>query len=428
MKINLKKEKEPNMIEIKKMSCGTRIVMEQIPYLNSVAIGIWVRAGAVDENPKTAGISHFIEHMMFKGTETRSAKKLAEDVDNIGAQINAFTGKEATCYYIKSLASNAVAATEILLDMFLNSTFDKVELEKEKNVIYEEIKMIKDTPDEEVHDMICEMIFADHPLGNSITGTRSSLKGMTRNTLLKYIKDEYTRDNIVIAIAGNFDQKELCSLFEERLMALEAKKESKTIPVSIYKPKFSVKVKEIEQTHLCMGTRSMPLSDDRYYAFSCLNNIMGSSMSSRLFQTIREERGLAYTVFSMNSSFHDSGYFNIYAGIGHDKVDETMAAILEELAVLKKDGVTAEELSKAKEQLKSNYIFGLENVNGRMFSIGKNAIILDKVLSPEEVLSKVDAVTAEDIEEVSKIISDPSTYSAAAISASKIPLKRMVQK
>ncbi len=415
------------MIEIKKMNCGTRVVMEQIPYVNSVAVGIWVRAGAVDESPRTAGVSHFIEHMLFKGTETRSAKKLAEDVDNIGAQINAFTGKEATCYYIKSLATNAVAATEILLDMFLKSVFDRIELEKEKNVIYEEIKMIKDTPDEEVHDMICEMVFQDHPLGNSITGTRSSLKAMTRNSLLKYIKEEYTRDNIVIAIAGNFDKDVLCGLFEERLMALEAKKEQKTIQPTEYKPKFSVKVKDIEQTHLCMGTRSMALGDSRYYAFSCLNNIMGSSMSSRLFQNIREERGLAYTVFSMNSSFQGSGYFNIYAGIGHDKVEETMGAICDELTGLKNGGVTHEELNKAKEQLKSNYIFGLENVNGRMFSIGKNAIMLGKVLSPEEVLSKIDEVTTDAVANVSTIISDTGMYSAAAISARKISLKRLVQ-
>lgn len=415
------------MIEIKKMNCGTRVVMEQIPYVNSVSIGIWVRAGAVDESPKTSGISHFIEHMMFKGTKTRTAKRLAEDVDNIGAQINAFTGKEATCYYIKSLATNAVTATEILLDMFLNSTFDRTELEKEKNVIYEEIKMIKDTPDEEVHDMICEMVFQNHPLGNSITGTRSSLKAMTRNSLLKYIKEEYTRDNIVIAIAGNFDKDMLCGLFEERLMELEANKEIKPIAQSVHQPKFSVKVKDIEQTHLCMGTRSMPLGDPRYYAFSCLNNIMGSSMSSRLFQNIREERGLAYTVFSMNSSFYDNGYFNIYAGIGHDKVEETLGAIRDELKGLRDAGVTKEELSKAKEQLKSNYIFGLENVNGRMFSIGKNAIILGKVQSPDEILSRIDAVTSEAVEEVSTIISDPNTYSAAAISAQKISLKRMVQ-
>jgi len=416
------------MIEIKKMNCGTRVVLEQIPYVNSVAVGIWVRAGAVDEDKRIAGISHFIEHMMFKGTATRNAKKLAEDVDNIGAQINAFTGKEATCYYIKSLASNAVAATEILLDMFLNSTFDRVELEKEKNVIYEEIKMIKDTPDEEIHDMICEMVFQDHPLGNSITGTRSSLKAMTRNTLLNYIKEEYTRDNIVIAIAGNFDKEAILGLFEERLTALKPAKNQKPTKESAYQPKFSVKVKDIEQTHLCIGTRSIPLGDERYYALSCLNNIMGSSMSSRLFQSIREERGLAYTVFSMNSSFRDSGYFNIYAGVGHEKTDETMDAILEELNLLKTEGVTKEELSKAKEQLKSNYIFGLENVNGRMFSIGKNAIILDKVLSPDEVLANIDAVTAEAVEEVSSLISDPGTYSAAAISAHKIPLKRMVRR
>ncbi len=415
------------MIEIKKMNCGTRMVMEQIPYVNSVSIGIWVRAGAVDEGPKTAGISHFIEHMMFKGTQNRTAKKIAEDVDNIGAQINAFTGKEATCYYIKALASNAVSATEILLDMFVNSTFDREELEKEKNVIYEEIKMIKDTPDEEVHDMICEMIFRENPLGNSITGTRSSLKAMTRNTLIKYIAEEYTRDNIVIAIAGNFDKDVLCNIFEERLSQLAATKPQKPVKKDVFHPTFSVKLKDIEQTHLCMGTRSISLSDQRYYAFSCLNNIMGSSMSSRLFQNIREARGLAYTVFSMNSSFRNDGYFNIYAGVGHDKVEETVGAIIDELEILKKDGIRLEELTKAKEQLKSTYIFGLENVNGRMFSIGKNAIILDKVFSPEEVLSAIDGVTPEEIAEVTNIICNRDHYSGAAISGNKIPLKKLIQ-
>jgi len=415
------------MIEIKKMNCGTRIVMEQIPYVNSVSVGIWVRAGAVDESKTTAGISHFIEHMMFKGTPSRSAKKIAEDVDNIGAQINAFTGKEATCYYIKSLATNAVQATEILLDMFLNSSYDPEEMEKEKNVIYEEIKMIKDTPDEEVHDMICSLIFKGNPLGNSITGTRSSLKKMTRNTLKKYIRDEYTRDNIVIAIAGNFDQKKISSLFEEKLTALAPEKEQKPLVNDIYKPVFSVKQKSIEQTHLCLGTRSMALSDPRYYSFSCLNNIMGSSMSSRLFQNIREERGLAYTVFSMNSSFQNDGYFNIYAGVGHNKVEETVGAILDELDLLKKEGVTKEELNKAKEQLKSTYIFGMENVNGRMFSIGKNAIILDKVLTPDEVLANIDAVTIDDVAQVSNLICNRETYSGAAITGSKISLKQMIQ-
>lgn len=415
------------MIEIKKMKCGTRIVMEQIPYVNSVSVGIWVRAGAVDESKNIAGISHFIEHMMFKGTPSRSAKKIAEDVDNIGAQINAFTGKEATCYYIKSLATNALQATEILLDMFLNSSFDPAEMEKEKNVICEEIKMIKDTPDEEVHDMICAMIFKNNPLGNSITGTRSSLKKMTRNTLKKYIREEYTRDNIVIAIAGNFDQDKLSGLFEEKLTVLAPNKEQKPIEKDIYKPVFSVKKKSIEQTHLCMGTRSLSLSDPRYYSFSCLNNIMGSSMSSRLFQNIREERGLAYTVFSMNSSFQNDGYFNIYAGVGHDKVEETVGAILDELEILKNEGVTPEELNKAKEQLKSTYIFGMENVNGRMFSIGKNAIILDKVFTPEEVLANIDAVTIEHVADVTNLICNRETYSAAAITGDKLSLKKMIQ-
>lgn len=415
------------MIELKKLSCGTRIVMEEIPYVNSVSVGIWVKAGAVDEDPSTAGISHFIEHMMFKGTATRSAKQLAEDMDEIGAQMNAFTGKEATCYYVKSLATNARAATEILLDMFINSVFDKGELAKEKNVIYEEIKMIKDTPDEEVHDIICELVFKDHPLGNSITGTRSSLKAMTRATLKGYIDREYTRDNIVVAIAGNFDKDLMCSLFEDRLSALNPTKSDKPAHATAYAPRFKVKIKPIEQTHLCLGTRSIALDDDRYYAFSVLNNIMGASMSSRLFQNIREHRGLAYTVYSMNSSFRKDGYFNIYAGVSHDKVYETVEAILEELDLLKKSGVTASEMKKAKEQLKSTYIFGQENVNGRMFSIGKNAMILNRVYTPEEVLSAIDRVSAGDVADASTLLCNPETYSGAAITGRKIPLKKMLQ-
>ena len=415
------------MIEIKKLKCGTRMVMEQIPFVNSVSVGIWVKAGAVDEDAGNAGISHFIEHMMFKGTQTRSAKQLAEDMDAIGAQMNAFTGKEATCYYVKSLASNAMAATEILLDMFLNSVFDREELEKEKNVIYEEIKMIRDTPDEEVHDLICELVFKGNPLGNSITGTRSSLKAMSRNTLKGYIGKEYTRDNIVIAVAGNFDQEKLAGLFEDRLLALAPAKEAKALPAAPYAPRFRVKSKAIEQTHLCLGVRSVSLADDRYYAFSVLNNIMGASMSSRLFQNIRETRGLAYTVFSMNSSFQKDGYFNIYAGVSHDKVEETVAAILEELNLLKTGGITEGELTKAKEQLKSSYIFGLENVNGRMFSLGKNAIILNRVYAAEEVLAGIDGVTMNDVDAAASLVCDPSAYCGAAISAARIPLKKILQ-
>lgn len=414
------------MIKINNLKCGIRIAMEEIPYVQSVSIGIWVKTGAVDEKPETAGISHYIEHMLFKGTELRNAKQIAEDVDKIGGQINAFTGKEATCYYIKTLTTNTEKAVNILLDMFLNSKFDNKELAKEKQVIFEEIKMIEDSPEDDVHDLICELLFKGQTLANSIIGTPKSLKKINRETILKYLEEEYTVDNIVISVSGNFDEKEICDLFEGKLKALKSSKEDK-LPVSAeYKPSYKVKTKEIEQTHLSIGTRTFGLDDDRHYAMVLLNNIMGGTMSSRLFQNIREEKGLAYSVYSMANSFVTEGYYNIYAGVSHDKIESAINAIKEELLILKENGVTEEELGIAKEQLKSSYIFSQENVNGRMFSIGKNATLLGKVFTPEEIIQGIDRVSMEDMKEVADLICDVKSYSGVAITNKKMDLKKIM--
>jgi len=414
------------MIKINNLKCGIRIAMEEIPYVQSVSIGIWVKTGAVDEKPEIAGISHYIEHMLFKGTELRNAKQIAEDVDKIGGQINAFTGKEATCYYIKTLTSNTEKAVNILLDMFLNSKFDKKELAKEKQVIFEEIKMIEDSPEDDVHDIICELLFKGQTLSNSIIGTPKSLKGINRDTILKYLEEEYTIDNIVVSVSGNFNEKEICELFEGKLKSLKATKEEKEPVTSTYEPRYKVKIKEIEQTHLCIGTRTFGLEDDRHYALVLLNNIMGGTMSSRLFQNIREEKGLAYSVYSMANSFISEGYYNIYAGVSHDKIEAAIHAIKEELMLLKENGVTVEELSIAKEQLKSSYIFSQENVNGRMFSIGKNTTLLGKVFTPEEIIEGIDRVSMADIKEVADLICDVNCYSGVAITNKKIDLKKVM--
>ena len=415
------------MIERRQLDCGINVVMEKIPHVRSVSMGIWVKAGATDETAKNSGISHFIEHMMFKGTEKRSAKKIAEDVDEIGAQINAFTGKEATCYYIKTLEENIDRSLDVLTDMFLCSCFDKGEMKKEKSVIYEEIKMIRDTPDDDVHDMICEQIFKDHPLGRSVIGTPSSVRGISRHMIKEYIENEYTRDSIVISVSGSFDSDMICEKIQGIMEPLKKSKKKKTYPRHRYIPYFRVKQKDIQQAHICLGTRSISLTDERYYAFSCLNNIFGGSMSSRLFQKIREEKGLAYSVYSMNSSFSGDGYFNIYAGVATDKIYDTICAIKQEIETISKKGVLEEELKKAKEQLKSTYIFGQENVNGRMISMGRNLTLIGRVYEPKEVLDSIDAVTADDIKKVSKIISDPKRYSAAAITNKRVSLKKMVQ-
>ena len=414
------------MIKVKKLKCGITVAMDQLPEYDSASLGIWVRTGAVNEDKRISGISHLIEHMMFKGTENRSALKIAEDMDRIGGQMNAFTGKEATCYYIKTLSDNLDKGAEILFDMFTNSLFDNTEMNREKNVIREEMKMVKDMPDEDAMDIICELVMKGMPQANSILGTYSSLKGINHDTVVDYIRNQYTKDSIVISVAGRFNERKLCNAIEKKMGHIKAKKAKVKYPSIKYEPAYKVKVKDIEQSHLCLGTRSISMDDERYYPFVLLSNIMGGSMSSRLFQSVRERKGLAYSVFAGNSSFIKSGFFSIYAGIGHDKVDEAIEAIKEELLFLKNNPLEEEELSKAKEQLKSGYIFGQESVNARMFSAGKNVLLLGRTREPHEVIESIDKISVEDIEKVKKIICDMNKYSGILITNKRRDLRRLI--
>ena len=415
------------MVTIKKLNCGTTVIMEKSERVQSAALGIWVRAGASDEWDEVSGVSHFIEHMMFKGTKNRTAKQIAEDVDKIGGVFNAFTGKEATCYYIKTLSSNICRGAEILLDMLTGSKFDQEEMDRERQVICEEIKMVKDTPDDDVYDTISELVAGGNPLGRSILGTPESLAGIDRSRLVDYRDQMYARDSIVVAVAGNFDEEAIEAIFEDRLTSLRDKKPKKEIQLKPYQQSFNVKVRDIEQTHICLATPGIALDDPRYYAFVLLNSIFGGSMSSRLFQNIREQKGLAYSVCSMNLFSSYWGFFSIYAGVSPEKAEEALDAIHYELDTLRESGVTEEELAMAKEQMKSSYIFGLESVNSRMFSIGKNKLLLDRVYAEEEVLSSFDRVTREDIREVAEMIGDYSSYCGAAVTGKDFALERIVK-
>ena len=415
------------MVTIKKLNCGTTVIMEKSERVQSAALGIWVRAGASDEWDEVSGVSHFIEHMMFKGTKNRTAKQIAEDVDKIGGVFNAFTGKEATCYYIKTLSSNICKGAEILLDMLTGSKFDQEEMDRERQVICEEIKMVKDTPDDDVYDTISELVAGGNPLGRSILGTPESLAGIDRSRLVDYRDQMYARDSIVVAVAGNFDEEAIEAIFEDRLTSLRDKKPKKEIQLKPYQQSFNVKVRDIEQTHICLATPGIALDDPRYYAFVLLNSIFGGSMSSRLFQNIREQKGLAYSVCSMNLFSSYWGFFSIYAGVSPEKAEEALDAIHYELDTLRKSGVTEEELAMAKEQMKSSYIFGLESVNSRMFSIGKNKLLLDRVYAEEEVLSSFDRVTREDVREVAEMIGDYSSYCGAAVTGRDFDLERIVK-
>lgn len=415
------------MVTIKKLNCGTTVIMEKSERVQSAALGIWVRAGASDEWDEVSGVSHFIEHMMFKGTKNRTAKQIAEDVDKIGGVFNAFTGKEATCYYIKTLSSNICKGAEILLDMLTGSKFDQEEMDRERQVICEEIKMVKDTPDDDVYDTISELVAGGNPLGRSILGTPESLAGIDRSRLVDYRDQMYARDSIVVAVAGNFDEEAIEAIFEDRLTSLRDKKPKKEIQLKPYQQSFNVKVRDIEQTHICLATPGVALDDPRYYAFVLLNSIFGGSMSSHLFQNIREQKGLAYSVCSMNLFSSYWGFFSIYAGVSPEKAEEALDAIHYELDTLRESGVTEEELAMAKEQMKSSYIFGLESVNSRMFSIGKNKLLLDRVYAEEEVLSSFDRVTREDIREVAEMIGDYSSYCGAAVTGRDFDLERIVK-
>lgn len=416
------------MIKVRNLTCGARLIMEQIPYVQSVSIGIWVKAGAVNEVPEISGISHFVEHMMFKGTAKRSAKKIAEDADRIAGQINAFTGKEATCYYMKTLSSNFSKGAEILLDMFLNSLFDQEELDRERQVILEEMKMIEDSPEDDIHDIIAELSFKGDKLANSIIGSEKSLLAVNHDVMRDYVDKQYIAQNVVVSISGNFDEEEVFEMFDGKFHEL-IKDEEKLQSESrfIYEPNFRSKVKDIEQSHICLAVPSMYREDPRFHAWTIVNNIMGGSMSSRLFQNIREAKGLAYSVYSMNSAYTDKGYFCIYAGVSHDKINACIEGIKEELDILSTKGISKDEIDIAKEQIKGSYIYSMENTNSRMFSIGRNLLLDNAIHETEEVIDKMNKVTEEDVHEVCRMITDINNYCGAVISNKEVPIEEYIR-
>lgn len=415
------------MVKTITLKSGVTVVMEPLDYVGSCALGIWVKTGSVNETEKNSGISHFIEHMMFKGTALRDARKIAEDIDNLGGQINAFTGKEATCYYIKTLSSNLLAAMEVLFDMFTNSTFDQVEMDRERNVIKEEMKMTQDTPDEDAQETILELVFSGKALGKSIIGTNESLDGIGRQEILDYMENRYTTDNVVVSVAGNFDEEKVCSAIENVVVKMQ--KTSRQIPYAEtdYRGSFTTKVKDIEQSHISLAVPTISLDDDHRYAYSLLSSIMGGSMSSRFFQNIRERKGLAYSVYSVNTAFAGGGYYDIYAGVAHDNVEKALEAIKEELHALKKSGVTEGELNKVKEQMKSSYMFGQESVNNRMFSLGKAMTLQGRTYTQEEIRQRIDNVTMDDIHQAAEAIANMDNYSGVLITNKEVNLESLVR-
>jgi predicted Zn-dependent peptidase len=384
---------------INRYSCknGVRIVLENIPTVRSVAIGVWIGTGSRNENPQTNGISHFLEHMFFKGTKTRSAKEIAESFDSIGGQVNAFTSKEYTCYYAKVLDTHAQFALDVLADMFFNSTFVEEELNKERNVVLEEIKMYDDTPDDIVHDLLSRAIYGDHPLGYPILGTEETLNTFTGSTLKDYIHNRYTPENVVISIAGNVSDKFILEV-EKYFGSYEGGDSSIIENIPVFQSNHLSRKKETEQAHLCLGFEGLKIGHEDVYSLIILNNILGGSMSSRLFQEVREQRGLAYSVFSYHSAYQDNGVVTVYGGTGAKQLDVLYETIQETLEKLKQDGITDKELNNSKEQLKGSLMLGLESTNSRMSRNGKNELLLKRHRSLDEIIEQIDQVTKQSVD------------------------------
>ncbi|PLR69796.1 MULTISPECIES: M16 family metallopeptidase [Bacillaceae] len=401
---------------INKYTCqnGVRIVLENIPHVRSVAIGVWIGTGSRNENEKNNGVSHFLEHMFFKGTKTRSARDIAESFDSIGGQVNAFTSKEYTCYYAKVLDEHSNFALEVLGDMFFNSTFDEIELKKEKNVVYEEIKMYEDTPDDIVHDLLSKATYGDHPLGYPILGTEETLREFESDTLREYMDQYYTPENVVISVAGNITES-FISEVENLFGSFETSQKGVEIAPPAFMDQKLARTKDTEQAHLCIGFDGLQVGHEQIYDLIVLNNVLGGSMSSRLFQDVREQKGLAYSVFSYHSSYKDNGMLTIYGGTGRAQLDVLFETIQETLSNFKKEGITSKELSNSIEQMKGNLMLSLESTNSRMSRNGKNELLLGRHRSLDEMIEKINEVTADNVNALAKQLFTDN-YSVALIS------------
>ncbi|MBY8912145.1 insulinase family protein [Bacillus sp. YC2] len=388
---------------IKRYTCqnGVRVVLENNPTVRSVAIGVWIGTGSRHETPETNGISHFLEHMFFKGTNTRSAREIAESFDRIGGQVNAFTSKEYTCYYAKVLDEHANYALDVLADMFFHSAFDENELKKEKNVVYEEIKMYEDAPDDIVHDLLSKATYGNHSLGYPILGTEETLASFNGDSLRKHMDDFYTPDRVVISVAGNVTEQFIKDV-EKWFGTYEAKGKASSISEPEFHYEKLTRKKDTEQAHLCLGFKGLKVGDPDIYDLIVLNNVLGGSMSSRLFQDVREDKGLAYSVYSYHSSYEDSGMLTIYGGTGANQLGLLSETIQETLSVLKRDGISPKELENSKEQMKGSLMLSLESTNSKMSRNGKNELLLGKHKTMDEIIGELNAVSLESVNGLSR--------------------------
>lgn len=407
------------MIKVVNFDSGVRLVMEKIENVRSVSVGIWADVGSSSElNESDFGASHFIEHMLFKGTEKRSAFDIVNEIDRIGGQQNAFTGKEKTCYYIKVLDNHFDIASDVLTDMICNPIFDSKEMEREKLVVCEEIKMNLDDPDDLAMDNLERIIYDGTPLSHPVLGSIDSVMSFTQESIREYFHKHYCKKNIVVSVSGSFDEEEVVDYFSNAFDKLNGDKSQADLyelPDSKNVCGYNEINRDIEQAHLALGVKSISYNDERKYSLKVLNTLIGGGMSSRLFQHIREKKGLAYSIHSSLGFNKKSGIFVIDAGVSKENVENTLKSIKEELDILHKYEISDSEIESAKEQLKSSYIFSSENVQSRMILNGIALLNGDDIASQDEVIRSIDSLTKEDIESVKEIIDDYNKYSVVNV-------------
>jgi predicted Zn-dependent peptidase len=384
---------------------GLRILTETVPAMRSVSFGVWVAVGSRDETGRLSGVSHFLEHLLFKGTRKRRALDISAEIEAVGGEINAFTAKEYTCYYARVLDDDLALAVDVVCDLVADSLIDPADVETERGVILEEIAMHDDEPGDEVHDLFARAIYGDHPLGRLVSGTTETISPMTRQQIRGFYRRRYTPPSIVVAAAGNLDHGVVVKLVRQALdgtpldtvPALPAPRRSATPAVRTRAARCLVQHKDTEQAHLVLGCSGIDRLDDRRFALTVLNNVLGGGMSSRLFQEIRERRGLVYSVYSYASQYADTGIFAVYAGCAPGKADEVLELTRAELGQVAAHGVTEAELARGKGMAKGSYVLGLEDTGSRMSRLAKGELLYGDVLSVDELLARVDAVTLDEI-------------------------------
>ena len=387
---------------------GLIVLTERMDHLRSVAMGVWIKSGSRGEAAETNGISHFVEHMVFKGTRSRSAQLIAREMDSIGGNLDAFTGKETICFNVKSLADHVPIALDVLADLVLNPVFASNDIERERGVILEEIKIDEDNPDVLVHELFTQSFWKDHPLGKPILGTTTTVARLDQPKLLDYHSGRFHAGNMVFSAAGNLDHDLFVQAVGEKFAPLHSGLPVGELPAPASSARILLKNKKaLEQVQICLGVPAPPITDESRYATLILNTVLGGGMSSRLFQTIREERGMAYSVFSDLSPYRDTGTLCVYAGTSANKALETIDLIMIEFRKLKEELLPDEELTRAKDQLKGNILMGLESSNSRMANLARQEIYFGQFFTAEEIVARIEAVDAAQVQAMAQRLFDP---------------------